>query len=268
MDTADRLPSHEVFAIRYASMPRRRPDNFLSGDPHDGPMPMDFFVWLLKSNDRCVLVDTGFTEATGRIRDRAWARCPIDALAAVGVAAANITDVVLTHLHYDHAGNLAKLPNARFHLQDAELDYATGRCMCNARLRHAYAVEDVVDLVRHVYSDRVTFHAGDTPLFPGIELMLIGGHTRGLQAVRVHTARGWIVLASDASHYYENIEDERPFPIVDDVEAMRSGHRRLKQVAGSMQHLVPGHDPDVMQRYPRLPGDDVGIALLHCPPSR
>lgn len=267
------MPSHaaetfEVYAIRYASMPRRRPDNFLSGDPHDGPMPMDFFVWLLKSPQRSVLVDTGFNQAMGVLRNRAWERCPVDALATLGVQAADITDVILTHLHYDHAGNLGKLPHARFHLQDAELDYATGRCMCHAPARHAYSVEDVVDLVRHVYNDRVSFHAGDTVLFPGIELMLIGGHTRGLQAVRVHTQRGWIVLASDASHYYENIEDERAFPIVHDVDAMLAGHRRLKDVAGSMQHLIPGHDPQVLQRYPRLAGDAAGIALLHHAPSR
>lgn len=128
----DAIEPDEVYAIRYASMPRRRADNFIGGDPHDGPMPMDFFVWLLKSPTRSILVDTGFSAETAARRDRQFLRCPVEALRALGVAPDDVHDVVLTHLRYDHAGNLPKLASARFHVQDAELDYATGRCMCHA----------------------------------------------------------------------------------------------------------------------------------------
>ena len=263
----DAIEPYEVYAIRYASMPRRRADNFIGGDPHDGPMPMDFFVWLLKSRTRSILVDTGFSAETAARRDRNFMRCPVDALRVLGVEPGSVQNVVLTHLHYDHAGNLPKLANARFHVQDAELDYATGRCMCHAPLRHAYAVDDVVELVRKVYADRVVFHTGDSVLAPGVELLLIGGHTKGLQAVRVRTARGWVVLASDASHYYENIEDGRAFPIVFNVADMLAGHRRVREAADSTQHVVPGHDPEVLRRYPRVEGDPAGIACLHLSPT-
>jgi glyoxylase-like metal-dependent hydrolase (beta-lactamase superfamily II) len=258
---------YEVHAIRYATMPRQRSDNFLPRDLHDGPMPMDFFVWLLQSPTRTILVDTGFSAATGVARERNFLRCPIAALKHLGVAPEQVHDVVLTHLHYDHAGNLGLLPNARFHVQDLEMQYTTGRRMCHASLRHAYAVDDVVELVRHVYADRVMFHNGDTVLAPGVELMLIGGHTQGLQSVRVRTARGWVVLASDASHYYENVERARAFPLVFNMADMLEGHRRISAAADSPQHVVPGHDPLVMQRYPRAPGDAVGIVSLHLPPS-
>ncbi len=119
-----RPDTYEVYAIRYAQMKERtRRDNFIVPiDPHDGPMPMDYFVWLLKSKTRTILVDTGFSAETARIRQRELLRCPIEALAVLGVAPESVQDVVLTHLHYDHAGNLPKLPQARFHLQDAELD--------------------------------------------------------------------------------------------------------------------------------------------------
>ncbi|MFT4099611.1 MAG: N-acyl homoserine lactonase family protein [Burkholderiaceae bacterium] len=260
-------PCYEIFAIRYASVQRMRRDNFIGNDPHDGPMPLDFYVWLLRGAGRHILVDTGFNETAARERERVLSRCPIEALAVLGVQPAQIADVVLTHLHYDHAGNLDKLPAARFHVQDAELDYATGRCMCHHALRHAYSVTDVVELVRHVYADRVEFHSGDSQVAPGVELMLIGGHTRGLQAVRVRTRRGWVVLASDASHFYENFQRERPFPIVFNVADMLAGHRRIQQAADSLDHVVPGHDPLVLERYPRWPGDDIGIAQLHLPPS-
>ncbi len=259
---------YELYAIKYASMPRTRRDNFVPADPHDGPMPMDFFVWLLKSPTRTILVDTGFSAETAKRRNRQFDRCPIEALKTLGVDPAAVQDVILTHLHYDHAGNLPLLPQARFHVQDGEIGYATGRCMCHATLRHAYAVDDVVELVRKVYADRVVFHDGDATLAPGVELLLVGGHTQGLQAVRVHTTRGWVVLASDASHYYENIDDERAFPIVYNVADMLEGHRRLKRIAGTLDRLVPGHDPEVLARYPRVEGDAVGIAVLHQAPLR
>jgi glyoxylase-like metal-dependent hydrolase (beta-lactamase superfamily II) len=263
------MECYEVYAIRYAAMARLRRDNFVPIDAHDGPMPMDFYVWLLRSQERTVLVDTGFNAMAAVERKRNLLRCPIDALRVLGVDPLDITDVILTHLHYDHAGNLGKLPNARFHLQDEELGYATGRCMCYGPLRHAYSVGDIVELVRNVYLDRVLFHDGDVrPLFPGIELMLIGGHTRGLQSVRVFTERGWVVLASDAAHYYENFERELPFPIVYNVADMIAGHRRVLAAADSPEHVVPGHDPQVLARYPRFPADEVGIACLHQRPSR
>ena len=259
--------TYEVFAIRYAGVQRRRIDNFIGMDVHDGPMAMDFYVWLLRSAQRTILVDTGFTADTAQARKRVLDRyrCPIDTLATLGVDPAAITDVVLTHLHFDHAGNLAKLPAARFHLQDAEMNYATGRCMCFAPMRHAYSVEDVAELLRKVYAERVVFHDGDCTLAPGVELMLIGGHTRGLQSVRVRTARGWVVLASDASHYYENHEEGRPFPIVQDMQQMLEGQRRLQTAADSPRHVVPGHDPDVLRRYPPLNGD-ADTVCLHLAP--
>src|SRR6185369_5052092 len=118
------------------------------------------------------------------------------------------------------------------------------------------------ELVRKVYAERVRFHDGDAAIAPGVKLLLIGGHTNGLQSVRVHTARGWVVLASDASHYYENMRRFKPFPIVYNVAAMLEGHRRLAEVADSPDHVVPGHDPEVLKRYPTF-GGDAGIVCLH-----
>src|SRR5690606_21331799 len=204
----------EAYAIRYARLDeRRRADNFVPVDPHDGPMPMDYFVWLLRQGRRSILVGTGLGAEAASARGRKLLRCPIEALRVLDVDPASISDVVITHLHYDHAGNLDKLPNARFHIQADEVSYATGPCMCHPAIRHAYRVEDVVELVRKVYADRVVFYQGDATLAPGIDLIAIGGHTMGLQSLRVRTARGTVILASDASHYYENILGGRPFPI-------------------------------------------------------
>jgi len=265
--SAQPLPQYQVHAVRYArASSRRRSDNFLGGDPHDGPMPMDFFVWLIQGDGRTILVDTGFNAEMARRRQRELIHCPVEALAMLGVQPDEVDDVIITHLHYDHAGNLDKLPRARFHIQDDEMDYATGRCMCYAPLRHAYEAEDVVTLVRRVYEDRVVFHDGDATLAPGLSLIKIGGHTKGLQSVRVHTARGWVVLASDASHYYENMNAVRPFPIVYNTADMITGYAKLYAAADSDEHVVPGHDPLVLARYPTH-ADSEHIAVLHEAPA-
>jgi glyoxylase-like metal-dependent hydrolase (beta-lactamase superfamily II) len=130
-------------------------------------------------------------------------------------------------------------------------------------------VFDVLRMVDNVFKGRVQFHDGDAELVPGISVHLIGGHTMGLQAVRVHTARGWIVLASDASHYYRNIEEARPFPIVYNVGEMVEGWRHVRALAESTDHVIPGHDPEVLRRYPAASAELSGIAVaLHEVPVR
>ena len=112
--------------------------------------------------------------------------------------------MIVTHLHYDHVGNFEIFPRATFHLQDREMAYATGRYMCHQRLRMPFDVENVTGMVRELYRGRVAFHDGDEELASGLSLHLVGGHSHGLQFVRVHTARGWVVVASDAAHFYAN----------------------------------------------------------------
>ena len=254
-------PAYEVYAIKYAHHERTASQNFLGGDPHDGPMPMDYFVWLVRGAGLEFVVDTGFNAATAARRQRQLLR-PVDrALALMGVAAATVRDVVITHLHYDHVGSFDLFPAATFHLQDLEMQYATGRHMGREALRQAFEVEDVVGMVRNVYAGRVRFHAGDAGLFPGVSLHHVGGHTMGLQVVRVATRRGWVVLASDASHYYANMAEGRPFPIVYNVGDMMDGWRRVLELADSPDHVIPGHDPLVLERYPAPSRGLEGIAV-------
>lgn len=257
---------HEVFAIRYATVARRRAENFIAHDPHDGPMPMDYFIWVIRGAGRTVVVDTGFNRQAAAERKREFLRCPIAALNHLGIAPERVSEVILTHLHYDHAGNIGLLPNATFHLQEKELQFATGKYMKYGPMRHSYAVDDVLDVVRGVYDQRVRFHESDAELADGIQLIHVGGHTQGLQAVRVFTRRGWVVLASDASHFYDNIQQESPFPIVFHVGEMLAGYDKLLRLADSPDHLVPGHDPLVLARYPRHGQAEHEIVALHRPP--
>jgi glyoxylase-like metal-dependent hydrolase (beta-lactamase superfamily II) len=261
-------PCYEVFALRYATSPaRRRHENFIVKDPHDDIMPMDYFVWVIRHPQRTILVDTGFNAAAAKARGRMFLRCPIEGLSSLGLLPQDIEQVVLTHLHYDHAGNIDLLPEAQFHIQESELHYACGHHMCQPVFRHAYDVQDIVHLVRRVYSNRVTFHHGRVTLAPGVELIKIGGHTQGLQSVRVHTQRGWLVLASDASHYYENMMRASPFPIVFHVGDMLDGFETLRRLASSPDHIIPGHDPLVREWYPIWGDRADDVVALHLSPT-
>jgi len=255
------MDPYEVYAIRYATVARAAGENFIGADPHEAAMRLDYYVWLARNSGRTIVVDTGFNADAARRRKREFLRSPADGLKRLGVDADTVDTVVLTHLHYDHVGNFDLFPQANFHLQDREMSYATGRYMTIGFFSSAYEVEEVVAMVRQVYQGRVTFHDGDAEIAPGVTVHPIGGHTLGLQAVRVWTRIGWLVLASDASHYYANMEAGRPFPIVAEVTKMADGWRRLKELASAPRHVVPGHDPLVMRRY-RAPAPALdGIAV-------
>jgi glyoxylase-like metal-dependent hydrolase (beta-lactamase superfamily II) len=190
---ADAPPTFELYAIRYATREARRTEHFIGGDPHDGPMPMDYFLWVAVGADQTYVIDTGFTEEVAVRRQRTFLRCPVDALRLLDVQPETVRHVILTHLHYDHVGNFHRFPKATFHLQEPELAYATGRYMRHKRLAHSFEVEDVVGIVRLNYAQRVVLHNGMVELAPGLMLHPTGGHSAGLQFVRVHTPRGWVV---------------------------------------------------------------------------
>jgi len=264
------LPVYELYAIRYATRAGKRAEHFIGGDPHDAPMPMDYFVWVAVGAERSFVIDTGFTEEVAKKRGRTFLRCPIETLKTVGVDGATVQDVILTHLHYDHVGNFHRFPAAQFHLQEPEMHYATGRYMRYPRLAHSFEVEDVVGMVRLNFARRVLFHNGGAELAPGITLHPVGGHSMGLQFVRVHTKRGWVVVASDTTHFYENMDSGRPFTTAFNIGLMLEGFDALRAAAPGPAHIVPGHDPLVMQLYPppRPELDGVVVRLDVAPKDR
>jgi glyoxylase-like metal-dependent hydrolase (beta-lactamase superfamily II) len=246
----DKLPQYEIYAIRYATREARRAEHFIGGDPHDAPMPMDYFTWVVIGAGRNIVVDTGFTAEVAVQRKRKFLRCPVATMVQFGVAPEAVSNVILTHLHYDHVGNFHKFPTARFHLQEREMGFATGRYMRYEKFGRSFEVEDVVGMVRLNFKGRVELHAGDVALAPGLSLHFTGGHTAGLQIVRVHTRRGWVVLASDAAHFYENMQTNRPFTTAFHLGDMIDAYRTVERLADSPDHIIPGHDPLVMRQYP------------------
>ncbi len=254
--------TYEVTALRYATRPQRvRQENFLEPvDQHDAPMPIDFFIWVLRNDERTIVIDTGFNHEEAAKRDRSVMCLPSEALARIGVDAATVEDVVITHLHYDHAGTLGDFPNARFHIQESEMQFATGKWMLEDSEAHAYSADHVAEMVHCLFDKRVVFHSEDGDVAPGVSVHRMAGHTMGIQAVRVPTKRGNVLLASDASHYYEHWVKNVPFSICWSQPDLMTSYDKFEQLADSQDHVIPGHDPIVRDLYPAYSsatGDEV-----------
>jgi len=260
----------QVFAIRYGHLGNRHPgQSYILADPHEYGPDLDYFIWVVRRSDGMFVVDTGFSAESAIRRKREQLRHPVDALRLLDIDPEKVSNVILTHLHYDHAGNLDQFPAARFHVQDREVAYATGRSMCHPFLREAFDLDNALEMVRKIYAGRAVFHDGDSEVAPGLTLHRVGGHTAGLQILRVWTERGWMVLAADASHLYSHFEQGRVFPVVYNVAEMLEGYQLLYRLADSPDHIVPGHDPLVMKYYPAARPELEGIVVrLDAPPSR
>lgn len=260
--------NYHIYAIKYAQLARPAAENFIDGDPHDtSPMPLDYYVWAVRNGSRTIIVDTGFGPEMAKKRGREITHPVEDGLAALDIRPADVRDVVVTHMHYDHAGNGELFENARYHLQDDEMQYASGRCMCHREIRKAFEADDVARMVHRVFAGRVQFHDGAEEIAPGVSVHRLGGHTKGLQVVCVATERGRVVLASDASHFYAHMEQGRAFPVLYDLAELLEGYSTLRKLASSPQHVIPGHDPQVLERYPAAHEAAGGwIARLDVPP--
>jgi glyoxylase-like metal-dependent hydrolase (beta-lactamase superfamily II) len=220
---------YEVFAIKYAQVGRQAWGNFVDGDPHESSeMPLDYYVWAIVGDGRTIVVDTGFDAEMGQKRQRKIVHPVEDGLEALGIGHAEVRDVI----------------------------------------SHAFEPDDVARMVHRVFSGSVQFHDGTDEIAPGITVHKIGGHTKGLQCVRVATRRGHVVLASDATHFYAHIETGRAFRVLYNLGDLLEGYKTLRRLASSNAHVVPGHDPLVLARYPAASPDTEGwIARLDAEPS-
>lgn len=250
----------EVFAVRYGSLATTRAKSFLDYQRYgeaDAPCTLDYYFWVVWTPAGLVLVDTGFDTAVGTRRGRTVHIDAVDALVALGLRAEDVDRVIVTHFHYDHIGNVRRFPHARLCFQKAELAFWTGRAACDAEAA-ALVEPDEIEYMLTVASDRLD---GDAEVVPGVSVVRVGGHTPGQQMVIVEDDDRRIVLASDAAHFYEEIERNRPYIVADDPAAMLATYEQLRDWEASGSVVVAGHDPAVMARFPAVKGVDPAIAV-------
>jgi glyoxylase-like metal-dependent hydrolase (beta-lactamase superfamily II) len=261
--------TYDVLAVRFATRRTVASEVYLNyqfyGEP-DRPLGMDYFFWVLRNSARTIVVDTGFTPAVGDRRGRTIT-CPVpEALSRVGVDPAGIERLLITHAHYDHTGNLDLFPSSEILISARELDFWTGPYAERIQFGHSAEQADIDDILNADEEGRVTRLPERHQLAPGIELREVGGHTPGQLAALVQTRTGLVVLASDAVHYYEEIERDRPFLVVADLAAMYRGFDELGALAREPDTvLLPGHDPLVLDRFEPIDPADPGLGVRVSP---
>jgi len=202
-----------------------------------------------------VLFDTGFLEDDARARRIRDYVSPAVAVERVGVKAADIPMALISHLHYDHWAGHSLFPRAEYWIQRDEMAFWTGRYASMPAFRGSANVEQLMQVVPLNYANRLRIVHGDHEVLPGIRVYRVGGHTAGLQIVTVQTARGTVVLTSDASHFYHNVETRNPTQIITSLPEMLEGFETIHTLAGKDKLIVAGHDPLVADRFkPIAPG--------------
>ncbi len=246
--------SYEVVIARYGARQTVRSEAYLNYALYhedDGPIGLDYFVWIIRNDARTILVDTGFSVSGGEKRKRTMLMHPTEIWAALGIAPESAPPIVLTHAHFDHAGNLDHFPASTIIVAESELDFWSGPQAHRTLFHHS--VEDVeLDLLRAARADgRLQTFTGRHLVAPGVELIEVGGHTPGQSIVVVNTSEGKVVLASDAVHFYEELDRGMPFMSVADLVGMYDAFDMLNGMIadGTATHLVSGHDQGTLDRF-------------------
>jgi glyoxylase-like metal-dependent hydrolase (beta-lactamase superfamily II) len=259
--------AREVLAVRYGSRVTRRSQSFLNyhvyGEPDD-TLEVDYYFWVIRGGTAgsgnsgtasgsggVILVDTGFSPEAGRRRKRDGQHTPADVLPSLGIAPESVRTVVVTHAHWDHTGNLSQFPNAEIVLSQAEYDFWTSPVASRTHFALHSEADEIALLIEARKQGRLTLTGGQgATLAPGIELIEVGGHTPGELIVSVDDGAGQVILASDALHHYEEVDQDRPYAILSDLPAMYQAYDLLAEMAAAPgARLVAGHDPEVRARF-------------------
>ena len=243
-----------VLAVRYGHRVTTRAESYLNfhlyGEP-DADLDIDYYFWVIREPDGgVILVDTGFAPEAGDRRRREHHTTPAEALPSLGMRPDDVTTIVITHGHWDHTGNIRQFPRAQLVLTEAEYDFWTSPIAARTHFAAHSEPDEIAQLKRARAEDRLTLFSGQHALTPGVDLIEVGGHTPGQLIASVATDGGTVILASDAVHFYEETERDRPFAIVADLPAMYRAYDTLTQLAAQpATHVVAGHDPLVQARF-------------------
>jgi glyoxylase-like metal-dependent hydrolase (beta-lactamase superfamily II) len=258
------VSGYEVLAVRYGTRVARKSESYLNyhvyGEP-DVELPMDYFFWVVRNAERTVVVDCGFGAAAGRRRGRTQLVDPADALRGLGIDPAEVSQLVVTHAHYDHIGNLDRFPAAEIVIARREFEFWTGPYAGRVQFAHSTEADELARLAGVRAEGRLRLVEDTLDLAPGLELVVVGGHTPGQLVAQVAVDGGAAVLAADALHFYEELERDRPFFVVADLRDMYRGFDLLREMtADPGRLLVPGHDARVGALFPdRLTGLPGGL---------
>jgi len=239
---------YEVYALKYGERDTTACQFFYRESSH-APITLHYFVWLITGGPHPILVDTGFRDDDAQARGIRNYVSPASVVERAGVKPGDVPLCLITHLHYDHWAGHTLFPGAEFWIQKDEIAFWTGRYGGTPAFRQSANVGALANLVTLNYASRIKVIEGDREILPGLRVHKVGGHTAGLQIVSVDTARGPVVLTSDASHFYRNVETRQPVQIITSLPEMLDAFETIDALAGPSKLVVAGHDPQVSERF-------------------
>jgi glyoxylase-like metal-dependent hydrolase (beta-lactamase superfamily II) len=251
--------TYEVYALSYGTYPGFPVSALIGGADKNRKIDLQMMIWLLKgSNGKRILIDTGcYRDTIAQFKGITNFIKPSDTLVKVGLSANDITDIIISHMHWDHADGIDLFPNAKIWIQKEEYDYYTGAAWQPGGKHGGIEPDDVLTLVRLNTQQKVNLIDGDDrEILDGIRVYTGGRHTFTSQYVGVRTANGTVVIASDNMYLYENLEKHAPIAQTFDADSNIKAQDRMKQIASRADLIIPGHDPEVFVKFPK-PGNGV-----------
>ncbi len=247
-------PDYEVYAVSYGQIPDFRVSGLVAGADPERRMDVEMMIWVLRSPERVVLVDAGFYRPHYFER---WTlenfRRPSESLKDLGIDPSQVSDIVITHMHWDHVDGADLFPNAKVWVQQAEYEYYAGRAWQQTpRRTGGVDPADIRMLLDLNLEGRLRLVDGNQEILPGIRVHIGGKHTYESQYVEVATRSGAVVIASDNVYLYENLELGVPIAATFDSESNLRAQRHMRELVGKLELLIPGHDPAVLGRFPKI----------------
>jgi len=257
--TQNPTPTYEVYALSYGVYPNFPVSGLIAGADKDRKIDLQMMVWLFKgANGKNILVDTGcYHDNVVKGKGIQSLIKASDAIAKLGLSPTDITDVIISHMHWDHADGMDLFPNAKIWIQKDEYGYYAGAAWQPGGKHGGIEPDDVLTLVKLNTAGKVNLVYGDNvEIIDGIRVYTGGRHTFASQYVSVRTASGTVVIASDNMYLYENLEKHAPIAQTFDADSNLKAQDRMRQIASRLDLIVPGHDPLVFVKFPK-PGNGV-----------
>ena len=256
---AETTPEYRVFIVHYGKSDSYPMPYLMYLASADQNVPMDWAFWVIKGNGRVILVDTGCSEKMAKLWNvQDWIRSD-KAIKKIGIAPEDVTDILVTHMHWDHVNNcnLEYFPNAKIWMQRSELAFVATESGQNPQAKIGIQQADVLRMVKYNWEGRVQLMDGTTEMYPGITCHLFPRtHTFGSQAITVNTAAGTAAIASDLVYRFENIEKMTGIGTGLDMYECYKALVAITKLASSKRLIVPGHDLSVYDRW-TTPGNGI-----------
>ena len=255
---------YKIYALKYAGPSISRVALVRWNQGWDEQVERYYYVWAVEGEEGFTVVDTGAARAMAAERKMKDYVDPLKVLARIGANRSNVARVIITHIHFDHAGGsgafAGAFPEATFYAQKKEFDFWTSDPVAKKAPFLAVSDRNAIKTLADINaSGRLRLVEGDLPIAPGMELLFAPGHTVGLQALAVTTARGPAIIASDCAHVAESFRDDIPSSFITDLPAWMKTYDKLRARASS-DLIFPGHDARMLTAYPSVAEDVTRLA--------